>query len=79
VENQYPRVVSREGNLLAQKQVNEVFEICDRKWRGIGTIPASGMRLRQEFHQYDAEKVFQVHDISVVEPPECISGLILQG
>lgn len=79
VENQYPRVVSREGNMLARKQVDQVFEICDRKWRGIGTIPASGLRLRQKYARYDAETVFPVADISITEPPECISGLILQG
>src|ERR1700733_9313181 len=46
VENQYPRVVKREGNPVAQELVNKVFEVCDRKWRGVGMIPASGYRLR---------------------------------
>ena len=79
VENQYPRVVTREGNLVAQEQVMRVFEIADRKWRGIGTIPQSGLSLRPEFSEYDAEKIFQVGSIDVAESAACISGLILQG
>src|SRR5439155_11357330 len=49
VENQYPRVVQRDGNRVAQNLVNEVFEVCDRKWRGVGSIPKSGYKLRWEF------------------------------
>ncbi len=79
VDNQYPRVVQREGNLLAQERVNSVFEITDRAWRGIGIIPASGLRLREPYCQYDAERRFALDRISVVEPRECISGQILQG
>lgn len=79
VENMYPRVVTREGNLPAQEQIARVFEITDRAWRGIGVIPQSGLRLRDEFARYDAEKVFQLGDISVQESPDCISGEILQG
>ncbi len=79
VENQYARVVSREGNIAAQETVERVFEIADRKWRGIGVIPQSGFRLRPEFAAFDAEHRFAVGEIEVAEPPECISGLILQG
>lgn len=79
VENQYARVVSREGNRVAQSQVGRVFEVCDRKWRGIGVIPNSGLRLKAEFASYDAEKRFHVESLEVSEPAECISGLILQG
>src|ERR1700759_5486024 len=56
VENQYPRVVKREGNLIAQDLVNQVFEIGDRKWRGIGLIPESGYKLRPKFREPDAER-----------------------
>jgi hydrogenase expression/formation protein HypD len=79
VENQYTRVVRREGNRPAQDLIQRVFEIANRKWRGIGEIPASGLRLRPEFRAYDAEVVFNTGDIQVDEPAECISGLVLQG
>lgn len=79
VENQYTRVVNKEGNLPARQTVNRVFEIADRKWRGIGVIPQSGLRLRPEFSSFDAERIFSVEEIEVAEPAECISGLILQG
>jgi hydrogenase expression/formation protein HypD len=79
VENAYPRVVSRDGNRPAQKIITEVFEVCDRQWRGIGMIPQSGWRLREEFHDFDAEYRFAMEDLRVSESPLCISGLILQG
>jgi hydrogenase expression/formation protein HypD len=79
VENQYGRSVAREGNLPAQKIMASVFEVCDRKWRGIGTIPRSGLRLREVYAAFDAEKVFDVSAQSADEPAECISALVLQG
>jgi hydrogenase expression/formation protein HypD len=79
VENQYPRVVKRDGNPVAQELVNKVFEVGDRKWRGVGLIPKSGYRLREEFREYDAERIFEVEAIDTQEPEVCISGLVLQG
>jgi hydrogenase expression/formation protein HypD len=79
VENQYPRVVKREGNVMAQDLVNEVFEIGDRKWRGVGSIPKSGYKLRYEFRDHDAERIFEVEEIDTKEPEICISGLVLRG
>jgi hydrogenase expression/formation protein HypD len=79
VENQYARSVNREGNLPAQRMMEEVFEVCDRKWRGIGEIPRSGLKLRDEFAAYDAECLFPVGDVTADEPPECISAQVLQG
>jgi hydrogenase expression/formation protein HypD len=79
VENQYSRVLDRAGNLPAQKVVSQVFEIGDRKWRGIGTIPMSGYHLRDEFARHDAEKLFEVDEIATLEPEICISGQILRG
>ena len=79
VENAYSRVVTLEGNVAAQKVIRKVFETCDRKWRGIGTIPESGWRLRQEWEQYDAENRFDVKSIEPQESPLCIAGEILQG
>jgi hydrogenase expression/formation protein HypD len=79
VDNQYSRAVRREGSLPAQQLINEVFEVTDRKWRGIGTIPQSGFRLRVDYSEFDAERRFAVDRIEVAESKLCISGLILQG
>jgi hydrogenase expression/formation protein HypD len=79
VENAYSRTVTFEGNLSAQRTIAEVFEECDRTWRGIGMIPMSGWRLRPEFSAFDAEKRFDVGDIKTKESPLCIAGQILQG
>jgi hydrogenase expression/formation protein HypD len=79
VENQYPRIVQRDGNVIAQKLVSQVFEVCDRKWRGVGLIPKSGYKLRWEFRDHDAERLFDVKEIDTEEPANCISGLVLRG
>jgi hydrogenase expression/formation protein HypD len=79
VENEYPRVVKREGNRVAQDLVNSVFEVCDRKWRGVGLIPKSGYQLRPEFRGQDAERLFEVEEIDTEESSVCISGLVLRG
>jgi hydrogenase expression/formation protein HypD len=79
VQNQYPRVVKREGNSVAQELLNKVFDVCDRKWRGVGSIPKSGYKLRYEFRDHDAERLFQVEEIDTQEPSICISGLVLKG
>jgi hydrogenase expression/formation protein HypD len=79
VQNQYPRVVKREGNSVAQELVNKIFDVCDRKWRGVGSIPKSGYKLRYEFRDHDAERLFQVEEIDTQEPSICISGLVLKG
>lgn len=77
--NAYQRAVTLEGNQPAQKIIEQVFESCDRKWRGIGTIPQSGWRLRPEYAGYDAEDRFEVQAIATEESPLCIAGEILQG
>jgi hydrogenase expression/formation protein HypD len=79
LENQYVRSVSYEGNLPAQKIVAEVFEVADQKWRGIGPIPQSGLRLREEYAMYDADRVFDLGEITVDEPAECLSAEVLRG
>jgi hydrogenase expression/formation protein HypD len=77
--NQYARSVSAEGNIPAQRIMEEVYEVCDRKWRGIGLIPQSGLRLRREYSLFDAELLFNVQETRAEEPAECISALVLQG
>jgi hydrogenase expression/formation protein HypD len=79
VENQYSRSVSRDGNAQALRVVDEVFEVADRKWRGIGPIPRSGLRMRDGYAAQDAEKKFGLPNASVDEPAECISAQVLQG
>jgi hydrogenase expression/formation protein HypD len=79
VENQYVRTVRRDGNVDARRVIDEVFEITDRKWRGIGSIPKSGLRLRWEYRAHDADRAFDVQEITTEESPSCISGLVLRG
>lgn len=79
VENQYLRAVQEQGNPAARAVVDEVYTVCDRKWRGIGTIPNSGLTVAEAFAAFDAERKFDVQDIRTEEPAECIAGLILQG
>jgi hydrogenase expression/formation protein HypD len=79
VENQYSRVLTRAGNEAAQALVMKVFEVGDRKWRGVGLIPQSGYHLRAEFAAFDAERRFDVEAIQTEEPAICIAGEILQG
>ena len=79
VENQYGRAVRREGNPASKQLINEVFEVCDRKWRGVGTIPKSGFKLRYEYRVHDAERLFEVDDMETQESPVCISGQVLKG
>jgi hydrogenase expression/formation protein HypD len=78
-ENGYTRVVTFEGNLQAQAVIRKVFTQCDRKWRGIGMIPASGWGLSPEFAAFDAEQRFAVDQIQPAESAVCIAGQILQG
>ncbi len=79
VENAYKRAVTLEGNRPAQELIKQVFETCDRKWRGVGMIPESGWRLGEAFNTFNAEQRFQVEDIAPEESPLCIAGEILQG
>jgi hydrogenase expression/formation protein HypD len=79
VEIQYARAVRPEGNLPAIRQIQEVFQPGPRKWRGIGTIPQSGLHLRPTYAGFDAAQRFGVAAITAEEPVECIAGAVLQG
>jgi hydrogenase expression/formation protein HypD len=79
VEIQYTRSVTRDGNVAAQQLMHQVFEVCDRQWRGIGLIPASGYQLRPSWAEFDAERRFDLSTVSAQEPSICIAGQILQG
>jgi hydrogenase expression/formation protein HypD len=79
VENAYTRAVTEPGNIPAQEMIRRVFQVCDRNWRGIGLIPASGWELRPEFSEFDAERRFHVEGIKITESEICVSGQVLQG
>jgi hydrogenase expression/formation protein HypD len=79
VANRYGRVVEREGNPVAQDVIGRVFEVVDRQWRGIGTIPRSGLGLKADYDRFNAEKKFGVEGIVASESPLCMSGSVLQG
>jgi hydrogenase expression/formation protein HypD len=79
VEIQYQRVVQTEGNKIAQQMLNDVFELRDDRWRGLGVIPKSGLGIREELSSFDAEKHFIVEVPESTEPKGCICGQILRG
>jgi len=79
VENAYGRVVLPEGNPAARALVEDVFQVTDRGWRGIGVIPDSGWRLAEKYREFDAEYRFDVTDIDTQESSVCRSGEVLQG
>jgi hydrogenase expression/formation protein HypD len=79
LDNAYPRVVSDAGNVAAQRMLADVFEVCDRRWRGIGEIPASGWRLSDRYRDLDAEVRFDVTEVDAPESAVCRSGEVLQG
>jgi hydrogenase expression/formation protein HypD len=79
VENAYERAVNFDGNGTAQQILNEVFEVTDRAWRGIGVIPKSGWSLQPAYREFDAAYRFSVTDIQTCESTLCHSGEVLQG
>jgi hydrogenase expression/formation protein HypD len=79
VDNAYPRAVSREGNVKARKVMYEVFETSDVEWRGFPVIPGSGLRLKKEFEQYDAQKKFGIVFKHISKHSACICDKVLRG
>jgi len=79
VENAYERAVRSDGNEVARQMLDEVFEVVDRQWRGIGSIPASGWQLLEKYRAYDAAIRFEVDSLEVDENSDCRSGEVLQG
>jgi hydrogenase expression/formation protein HypD len=79
LENAYPRAVAPAGNPVAQAVVDDVFDVCDRAWRGIGVIPQSGWRLAEAYADLDAENRFDVAGIITTESEQCRAGEVLQG
>jgi hydrogenase expression/formation protein HypD len=79
LENAYPRAVSDKGNIKAQNIIDQVFEVCDASWRGIGEIPLSGMCFKKLYYDFDAVKKFGMDMPGVPEPAGCACGEILMG
>ncbi len=79
VEIQYSRVVKHEGNSTARKLMEEIFEPRDDRWRGIGMIPDSGLKIRSKYQSCDAEKYFELPEAEEKEPAGCICGEVLKG
>jgi hydrogenase expression/formation protein HypD len=79
LENLYPRAVSETGNEKAKQIMNQVFDVCAASWRGIGTIPDSGMTLKKDFTAYDAASHFKIDLPDSPEPRGCMCGQILMG
>jgi len=79
LENQYARVVNRQGNINAQQTIGKVFDISDRDWRGIGTIPNSGYEIAAAYATFDARKKFHLNLDKVPENQDCIAGSIMKG
>ena len=79
VENEYSRVVKEEGNVKAQQMLEEVFELQDEWWRGLGVLPLSGMKIRDQYKSYDAEVMIPVEVEATKEDKGCICGEVLKG
>jgi hydrogenase expression/formation protein HypD len=79
VTNAYARSVRLEGNPAAQQAMEKVFEVADAEWRGFGTVPASGLQVREEYAHFDAARAFPVEVAPAREPPGCRCGEVLRG
>lgn len=80
IENQYGRIVPEHGNEVALRSVQEVFELREFfEWRGLGSIDHSGVRVREAYAQYDAERKFPVPNLKIADPKSCQCGEVLKG
>jgi len=79
VANCYGRSVRTDGNTHAVELMGEVYEVCDRPWRGFGVVPGGGLKLRPKYASFDATERFDFNSLPIVEPKECRSGEVLSG
>ena len=77
--NCYARSAANEGNIRAREIVNDVYEICDRPWRGMGNVPDGGLQLHDRYAHFDAQHRFAVEELPVIQSNECRSGDVLAG
>ena len=79
VENAYSRAVTFEGNVKARQLMRKYFSLTNVEWRGLGTLPLSGLCIRDKYEQYDATKRFQLKTGHVKKERFCVSGEIMKG
>ena len=79
LEIEYKEAVSPEGNVMGQQLIRKVFEPCDAYWRGLGLIPGSGLKLREEYANFDARRIFPLEIPPSPPPKGCLCGEILCG
>jgi len=79
VEIAYKRGVIYEGNKKAREILNHVFDPCNANWRGLGMIPQSGLKIRAEYEEFDAQNRFDLTVKNVTEPKGCACGEVLNG
>ena len=80
VENEYTRVVTRQGNIKAQRLVAEVFELRrEFEWRGLGMVPYSALQIKHDFSEWDAEKRFPIRSFTATDVRACECPSILRG
>ena len=79
IENQYPRAVTYEGNIIMQNIMKEVFQVADTRWRGLSTLPKSGLIIKKKYEKYDTMKRFNIKEMEEGEPKGCQCGNVLIG
>lgn len=79
LENEYTRVVKKNGNLLIKEKVEKYLEVSDDHWRGLGNIPRSGLKLKEEYREFDAEKKFKVYLVNTQKENGCQCGEVIKG
>lgn len=79
IRNQYSRIVRPEGNPHALAVLDAVFSVCDACWRGLGTIPDSGLAIKAAYAEFDAARRFPIPQTASRENPRCICGDVMRG
>ena len=80
IENQYARIVPEAGNTPALRAVSRVYELREFfEWRGLGSIDHSGIRIRQAYARFDAERKFAIPNVRIADPKSCQCGEVLKG
>jgi hydrogenase expression/formation protein HypD len=79
VQNQYSRVVTRDGNLKARQIIDSVYEACDSEWRGLGVISTSGLKINKNYQEYDAAEKYSIKIEKFSDNPACLCGDVLTG
>lgn len=79
ISNTYARSVKPQGNSEAQRAIHRVFEVVDADWRGLGTVPGSGLQVREVYRRFDARHAFPVAPAPSTDPPGCRCGEVLRG